>query len=146
MIFTFSGQNAYKIWKLNSSANEYERVDKEPIPWILDNEGKIENFGSFQYPNIRNITNVFSAIVHVKGKHMLVGVMNNKLYYANTQSEDQPLKWRVITDKEFQLTAAFNVDDKSYFIGGNKMYEVMVTNDEPIINVWMNNLINDSIS
>ena len=139
----FSGQNAYKIWKFNNSANEYEPVDKESIPWILDNEGKIENFGSFQYPNIRNITNVFSAIVHVKSKHMLVGVMNNQLYYANTQSEDQPLKWRGIADRKFQFTAAFNVDDKSYFIGGNKMYEVIVTNDKPIINVCMDNLINN---
>lgn len=130
---------------MNNNTNEYKPADNVSIPWTLSNEGKIGDFGKVEnFVNFENITNVFSAIVYVKGKHMLVGVIKNELYYANTQSENQSLKWRrIITDKESKFTAAFNVDDKSYFIGGNKMYEVIVTNDEPIVNVCMNYLINN---
>lgn len=72
-----------------------------------------------------DLNNGFTAIVHVKNKDLLVGTVNGKLYQTRTQPENTKLKWEYMGSAKHNYTAGFNLDDKSYFIAGNQMYEVV---------------------
>ena len=67
----------------------------------------------------------FTAIVHVKNKDLLVGTVNGKLYQTKTQPENQKFKWEYMGSTKHNYTAGFNLNNKSYFIAGNQMYEVV---------------------
>lgn len=91
-----------------------------PKLWKLDlTDTTMTDFG------LPDFNHGFNAIVYVKNKNLLVGTIDGKLYQAETQPENIKLKWKYMGSAKHNYSAGFNLDNKSYFIAGNQIYEVV---------------------